>query len=96
MKIGDKVVCVDDSYCGAEGYKWEYMPKRYIKGEIYVIRGWSSDKFKTGIKDGLLLIGIKCIWPPTNTEYGLPTYRFRLLDEMKAEAAKKNQLVEIK
>jgi hypothetical protein len=84
MKIGDKVVCVDDSpcRCGNCGR----MPLPLKSGSVYVIDG-----FYTYERKGILcftLIGVPTIKNHFDHN-GLgvyASYRFRLLDELKAEA----------
>jgi hypothetical protein len=38
--IGQKVVCVDDTY---EHPNWSFVPNRPVAGEVYTIRGFSTD-----------------------------------------------------
>lgn len=78
MKIGDKVVCIDDSPCRICGF-----PQPIIKNTVYVIE--EIDQTENGI--GVNLIGNHApACHGYNSEihfYWL--YRFRLLDELKAE-----------
>jgi len=85
MKIGDKVVCVDDGPC-----RTCKNPIGLIKNQVYVVRG--SFKWTNGVIY-LQLLGFisKCA---ENHEWIGDTAnrnRFRLLDEMKQEAANSQQ-----
>ena len=82
MNNGDKVVCVDDSPSKCPccmGVKDE----RLILNNVYVVR--NAVTLPSG-RVGLELLGMT---PPHKTLKGgtYDVYRFRLLDEMKAEAA---------
>jgi hypothetical protein len=85
MKIGDKVVCVDDSPCSICGKKHSL-----IKSSVYVVSA------VRGFLDSLGSVGVKCIGAAchnhNNSTGFLSSLRFRLLDELKA--ANKRQLAQ--
>ena len=81
MKIGDKVVCIDDSPCCRCGAKNIYISK----GMVYVVANVRLSILENPIID---LIGIK---PPEchTKNQGFCINRFRLLDELKEESKQK-------
>jgi len=84
MKAGDKVVCVDDSpcHCGCG------TAVNVKKGLIYVIR----EVFEGGNKIGRFLCLDLYGVVHTNTNHasiGIWVERFRLLEELKQEAAQR-------
>ena len=83
MKIGDKVVCVDDSPPIKNGTPHDDCPdiKSIIKNSIYVINGITELNLK--------LVGFPVTCPACGTGVGWRKYRFRLLDELKQQAAVK-------
>lgn len=87
MKIGDKVVCVDDSPCGNCG-----VSLGFIKNNVYVISA------VRGTPDSRGSIGIKCIGVPCHNHKNqgyVNSLRFRLLDELKEQNANKQQQVQV-
>lgn len=87
MKIGDKVVCVDDSPC--QCLVRCGSPSGVEKGRVYVVAD------TVGVSDGLRLILVgrapvpyHASSPPTFGR-GLDANRFRRLEEVKAENALK-------
>lgn len=83
MKIGDKVVCVDDSPCRKCG-----VPHGFVKNNVYVIRS------VRGTLDRLGSIGIRCIGVTChnhNEEGYVRSLRFRLLDELKQQSKERQQ-----
>lgn len=75
MKIGDKVVCVDDApcrCCGTTGH--------FIKGQVYVI-------IEMFVFDDILVFQLLGNYFETETHLGVCASRFRLLDHLK-EASK--------
>lgn len=83
MKIGDKVVCVDDGPCRCHGHK---VPVK--KGRVYVIESFPvPDKRNV---TGVILIGVR---QQRNHLRGVNIKRVRLLDEMKQEAADRQNLL---
>jgi hypothetical protein len=87
MKIGDKVVCVNDSPCCDCGIK-----HGYIKNNVYVISA------VRGTDDGTGSIGVRCIGvnyhPNCGTGYN-SSRRFRLLDELKEQNAIKQRQAQV-
>lgn len=78
MKIGDKVVCVDNSPCVTCG-----TPFSLLVGIIYIIN-------ELEIENGELLVGIIGYRPKCHTDGQLfISSRFRLLDHMKELATAK-------
>lgn len=84
MKIGDKVVCVDDSPCKI------CSSKIYIlENNIYVISATEmSNESKCGLAVQILGIDHNCGSGFANGD------RFRLLDELKKQNANKQQQVQ--
>jgi hypothetical protein len=82
MKIGDKVICVDDSPCAKCGIK-----HGFIKNNIYVIID------VRGTPDWRGSIGVKCIGVASHAHGSgyISSLRFRLLDELKEQNANKQQ-----
>ena len=78
MKIGDKVVCVDDSPCRC-GCGQELNVKQ---GVIYVVSGF---KIWNGIL-GLLLVGVIQSHKEYGNEAAIAASRFRLLDHLKEKS----------
>lgn len=84
MRIGDKVVCVDDAWRFAQDHV-QVLPK---KGQVYVIRSIRC----CGV---LLLVGVRgdivdgrcsqCGVINRSVEFGFRPGRFRLLDEIKQQ-----------
>lgn len=81
MKIGDKVVCVDDSPCKCGC--GTIFP--IVKGSIYII-----ESFKTLANSGELALRlIRVIRPPNSrhlSDITLRASRFRLLDHLKEQS----------
>lgn len=80
VKIGDKVVCVDD--------KWfkpvQWIPQRPVRGRIYVVREVRTYPHEPTV----LLIGLhnpNSMYYP-DLERGFYAWRFRLLSEMREES----------
>lgn len=85
MKIGDKVVCVNDSPCN-----WCRVPIGLKKGQVYVIDGI----IRRNGGFSVLILGWTLSCAHLEAHNGEPKNeawieRFRLLDEMKAEARTK-------
>ena len=83
MKIGDKVVCINDKPC-----RWCGASLPINAGRVYVISSLVQDEPSA---DKVNLIGIKqarCHYTPFIIAFGAD--RFRLLDEVKAS----NKLIE--
>lgn len=79
MKPGDKVVCVDDSPCKCHCHLGE--PVIHIaKGIVYTVEFDQGP----GADEGIVLIGVRDNRHRLN--YGYNHFRFRKLDELKAEA----------
>lgn len=90
MKIGDKVVCVDDSPCKNEGCKIRHISHQIgglTRNQIYVIR-----KFRVDSRGqlGIGVIGITKPCPISGMDTMLAT-RFRLLDELKQQNTERQQ-----
>lgn len=83
MKVGDKVVCVDDSPCRCSCHKGE--PCSLILNHVYVVEGLTE----TDGVSGLLLYGKRDDRHKFNFAYS--ANRFRLLDELKQEARERQQ-----
>ena len=79
MKIGDKVVCVDDS--PSKCHCCLGTPSGLILNNVYVVSGYSRDP------GGILLLGFPA--PHHDIGKGFRIERFRLLDELKQQAAVK-------
>lgn len=82
MKIGDKVVCVDDSPCVVCGGK-----TNHVLGSVYVVNGFFV--YKSIPRLGLIGYRTNCKHAPAGFENFTRASRYRLLDDLKAEAAKK-------
>jgi hypothetical protein len=84
MKIGDKVVCIDNSPCRCG--RCGGMPISLVKGAVYVIEGFAV--YKRSLL--LLLVGLVHPKNAAHTEYNSANSdRFRLLDELKEHARSK-------
>ena len=80
MNISDKVVCVDDS----PGKNSKV--KSLELGKVYVIEGVGPTPRPNG-PFGLHLVGVPSYVSPRGTVLGWVATRFRLLADLKAEAA---------
>lgn len=84
MKIGDKVVCVDDSPCKCPGiYCNGAMPVK--RNGVFVIEGLF-------ISSGILFIILFGVAAQSGHLRGVNASRFRLLDDMKQEARERAAL----
>ena len=93
MMVGQKVVCINDSFPGPIRKLYTAVP---VKGTTYVIRSVYSARgiafpSKPGAADGeigLLLVGLRNPPDPKNKhgqELGFNAERFRPLDELQQE-----------
>ena len=85
MKIGDKVVCIDNSPCATCG-----VPSKLIRDTVYVIAGTRIGNSASNFRIQLMLVGIpnpNCHISDSEVWHSLR--RFRLLDELKQQAAMK-------
>lgn len=80
FSIGQKVVCVDDSPSKAHGYVCLVR-----KGSVYVVKECIAASMPGFCRDGVKLIG-----DPQDYPYAVD--RFRALEELKQEAADRQQL----
>lgn len=81
MNISDKVVCVDDSPSKNTGQKC------LERGKVYVVEGVDEEPY-CDADFALYLVGVpNALHTSTGTLLGWGPKRFRLLDELKAEAA---------
>ncbi len=98
FSVGQKVVCVDDSW--PESVKQLYLSLP-VKDSIYVVRavrvGVRADELimdmRRVLEQSLLLVGL---YNPTNNlgvEAGFAASRFRALDELKQEAVEEHEAV---
>jgi len=90
MSPGDKVVCVDSLFPSWVLALYTALP---IEGEQYVVRasvgGVTYDSGKRKPSGVILLVGlINPIGEASGQELGFQPRRFRLLEELKAEARK--------
>ena len=88
MKIGDKVVCVDDSPCSLCG-----APINLIKNQVYVAMG-VSDQWPPDLRVSILGRKSKCEHG-RELEHWVAARRFRLLDELKEQNANKQQQAQV-
>jgi len=86
MKIGDKVICVDDSLCQC-GCGEATIVK---KDTVYVISGFVIAE--NGVL-GIYLIGVES--PVYSRHSGWSSAKFRLLDELKEQNANKQQQAQV-
>ena len=88
MKIGDKVVCVNDSPCRCGCGE----PCEVKKDAVYVISG-----FTIGSNGdlGLNLVGVVPFAFSMHINFGWSSSRFRLLDELKEQNATKQRQAQV-
>jgi hypothetical protein len=97
FQVNDKVVCVDDKkgHGSLEGY-YAFPAGFVVKGVVYVVADFfiqpTSDR---GVLHNVRVTGVPCVAVRGNSAYqagtdvGWAPYRFRKLDEVKAENAAK-------
>lgn len=90
MRIGDKVICVDDNW-NNKSRVHERWPERPVAGRLYVIRNVLPSPLSG--EPSVLLIGLH---NPNSSKYpwlerGFRACRFRLLDEMREEARERSR-----
>lgn len=83
LKVNDKVVCVDDrlvhTYSGCGPALFDFPGGPLIKGEIYVVSGFSPHALSAGVT----ITGKPVIME--STDIGWSNHRFRKLDEIQQE-----------
>lgn len=90
MKAGDKVVCVDDKFPPHLAVRYRSLP---LKGRVYVVR---ETRIEVGeVRNGELALLLAGIHNPKHPKFGIErgfyATRFRKLEDLKAEASRRQQ-----